>query len=171
MLNPSEMYRRKLTSADQAVSMIRSGERVYVHPGCAAPSVLTEALLQRASSLHDVEILHLLTFGKADYTLPQYDGHFRHNALFMGANVRESVGAGRADYTPIMLGEIEKLFCSGEMPLDVAAREQPAVQPAVVDQQDLCAVRGQHQPGRGDVSWSELVPRERRRSVREEHQY
>ena len=119
MLNPSEMYRRKLTSADQAVSMIRSGERVYVHPGCAAPSVLTEALLQRASSLHDVEILHLLTFGKADYTLPQYDGHFRHNALFMGANVRESVGAGRADYTPIMLGEIEKLFCSGEMPLDV----------------------------------------------------
>lgn len=119
MLNPSEMYRKKLVSADQAVSVIRSGERVYVHPGCAAPAVLTEALLKRASSLHDVEILHLLTFGKADYTLPQYDGHFRHNALFMGANVREAVGAGRADYTPIMLGEIEKLFCSGEMPLDV----------------------------------------------------
>jgi acyl-CoA hydrolase len=113
------MYRKKLISAAQAVSMIRSGDRVYVHPGCAAPAVLTEALLQRASSLHDVEILHLLTLGKADYTLPQYDGHFRHNALFMGANVREAVGAGRADYTPIMLGEIEKLFCSGEMPLDV----------------------------------------------------
>lgn len=118
MLNPSEMYRKKLTSADQAVSAIRSGDRVYVHPGCAAPAVLTEALLKRAPSLHDVEILHLLTFGKADYTLPQYDGHFRHNALFMGANVRDAVVAGRADYTPIMLGEIEKLFCSGEMPID-----------------------------------------------------
>jgi 4-hydroxybutyrate CoA-transferase len=118
VLNPSEMYRKKLTSADQAVGIIRSGDRVYVHPGCAAPAVLTEALLKRAPSLHDVEVLHLLTFGKADYTLPQYDGHFRHNALFMGANVREAVAAGRADYTPIMLGEIEKLFCSGEMAID-----------------------------------------------------
>ena len=118
MVNPSELYRSKLTSADQAVCMIRSGDRVYVHPGCAAPAVLTEALLKCAYSLHDVEILHLLTFGKADYTLPQYDGHFRHNALFMGANVREAVAAGRADYTPIKLGEIEALFCSGEMPID-----------------------------------------------------
>lgn len=118
MLTPGELYRKKLTSADQAVGVVRSGDRVYVHPGCAAPSVLTEALLNRAALLHDVEILHLLTFGKADYTLPQYDGHFRHNALFVGANVREAVGAGRADYTPIMLGEIEKLFCSGDLPLD-----------------------------------------------------
>lgn len=119
MLHPSELYRRKLTSADHAVGIIRSGDRVYVHPGCAAPAVLTEALLQRAPSLHDVEILHLLTFGKADYTQPQYDGHFRHNGLFLGSNVREAVAAGRADYTPILLGEIEKLFSSGELPLDV----------------------------------------------------
>jgi acyl-CoA hydrolase len=90
-----------------------------VHPGCAAPSALTEALLKRAPALHDVEMLHLLTFGKADYTLPQYDGHFRHNGLFLGSNVREAVAAGRADYTPIMLGEIERLFGTGELPLDV----------------------------------------------------
>jgi len=119
VLNPSELYRRKLTSADQAVGIIRSGDRVYVHPGCAAPAVLTEALLKRAPELHDVEILHLLTFGKADYTLPQYDGHFRHNGLFLGSNVREAVVAGRADYTPIMLSEIERLFSSGDLPLDV----------------------------------------------------
>jgi acyl-CoA hydrolase len=118
-MNWAEQYRQKLTSADQALEVIRSGYRVYVHPGCAAPTTLTDALLQRANLLHDVEILHLLHFGKADYTLPQYDGHFRHNGLFLGANVREAVAAGRADYTPIMLGEIEKLFCSGELPLDV----------------------------------------------------
>jgi len=120
VLSPSELYRKKLTSADQAVAMIRSGDRVFVHQGCAVPTMLTEALLKRAPSLYDVEILHMLTFGKAEYTLPQYDGHFRHNALFMGANVREAVAAGRADYTPIMLGEIEPLFTSGEMPIDVA---------------------------------------------------
>ncbi len=118
-MNWSELYRQKLTSAERAVEVIRSGDRVYVHPGCATPAVLTEALLDRAPSLSDVEIIHLLTFGKADYTLPQYDGHFRHNGLFLGANVRDAVAAGRADYTPIMLGEIEKLFLTGELPLDV----------------------------------------------------
>ena len=108
-----------MTTADRAVEIIRSGERVYVHPGCAAPSVLTDALLHGPRSLHDVEIVHMLTFGKADYTLPEYEGHFRHNGLFLGANVREAVAAGRADYTPILLSEIEGLFSSGEMPLDV----------------------------------------------------
>ena len=62
----------------------------------------------------------MLTLGSADYTLPEYEGHFRHNGLFLGPNVRPAVAAGRADYTPICLSEIEKLFWSGEMPLDVA---------------------------------------------------
>ena len=118
-MNPSELYRQKLKIAGRAVDAIRSGDRVYVHAGCATPAALTEALLERAGALHDVEIIHLLTFGKADYTLPQYDGHFRHNGLFLGANVREAVAAGRADYTPIMLSEIEQEFCSGRLPLDV----------------------------------------------------
>ena len=118
-MNWAEQYREKIVSAEQAIGFVRSGDRIYVHPGCAAPTTLTDALLQRAAGLHDVEILHLLTFGRADYTLPQYDGHFRHNGLFLGANVRNAVIEGRADYTPIMLSEIEALFCSGELPLDV----------------------------------------------------
>jgi 4-hydroxybutyrate CoA-transferase len=113
-----ELYYQKLMSAVRAVETIRSGERVYVHPGCATPAMLTDALLKRAPFLHDVELVHMLTFGKADYTLPEYDGHFRHNGLFLGENVREAVAAGRADYTPIFLGEIEELFSSGAMPLD-----------------------------------------------------
>lgn len=112
-------YQEKLRTADRAVEEIRSGDRVYVHPGCAVPEVLTEALRRRAPFLHDVELLHLLTLGRADYTLRQYDGHFRHNGLFLGSNVREAVADGRADYTPIMLSEIEALFASGEMPIDV----------------------------------------------------
>jgi|SRR5579871_773260 len=115
-----EPYRQKLTTAERAVEAVSSESRVYVHPGCAAPVLLTEALLRRAPALHDVELIHLLTFGKADYTLPEYDGHFRHNGLFLGSNVREAVNAGRADYTPIMLSEIEGLFSSGELPIDVA---------------------------------------------------
>jgi 4-hydroxybutyrate CoA-transferase len=117
-MSPSDLYRQKVTTAERAVEPIRSGERVWIHAGCAVPFALTDALLARASALHDVEIVHMLTFGKADYTLPRYEGHFRHNGLFLGANVRDAVADGRADYTPIFLSEIENLFTSGQMPLD-----------------------------------------------------
>lgn len=66
-----------------------------------------------------MEILHLHTEGTADYVRPEMAGHFRHNALFVGANVREAVNAGRADFTPVMLSEIPALFDS-KLSLDVA---------------------------------------------------
>ena len=61
----------------------------------------------------------MMTLGSADYTKPEYAGVFRHSGLFLGENVREAVAAGRADYTPIFLSEIEGLFVSGALPLDV----------------------------------------------------
>jgi len=114
-----ELYAQKLRTADQAVELINSGNRVYIHPGCATPTVLVDAFLRRAAGLCDVEIVHLLTLGHADYTLPQYGGRIRHNALFVGANVRDAVVHGHADYTPIHLSEVERLFSSGELPIDV----------------------------------------------------
>jgi 4-hydroxybutyrate CoA-transferase len=113
-------FREKLTTAERAVERVSSGDRVYVHPGCAEPETLVSALLKRADQLSNVEIVHLLTFGNADYVKPEYRGHFRHNALFIGSNVREAVTEGRADYTPIFLCEIERLFTSGQLPLDGA---------------------------------------------------
>jgi acyl-CoA hydrolase len=113
-------FREKLTTAERAVELVSSGDRVYVHPGCAEPETLVSALLKRADQLSNVEIVHLLTFGNADYVKPEYRGRFRHNALFIGSNVREAVTEGRADYTPIFLCEIERLFTSGQLPLDGA---------------------------------------------------
>jgi acyl-CoA hydrolase len=116
----SGKFRHKVVSAERAVEIVRSGDRIWVQEGNATPEPLLEALLERANDLRDVEIVHMLTLGKAGYTLPEYAGHFRHNGLFLGQNVRPAVAAGRADYTPIYLSEIERLFWSGEMPLDVA---------------------------------------------------
>src|SRR4051794_34734480 len=73
----------------------------------------------RAPELFDVELVHMKTLGEAEYTRPEYARHFRHRGLFLGDNVREAVAAGRADYTPIFLSEIEGLFESGQLPLDV----------------------------------------------------
>ncbi len=113
-------YVSKVQTASEALLRVQSGMRVYIHPGCAEPETLVEALIDRAPRLRDVEIVHILTAGGADYVAPEMAGHFRHNAMFIGPNVREAINDGRADYTPIYLSEIEGLFESGTMPLDVA---------------------------------------------------
>ncbi len=113
-------YKSKLRTADEAVKVIQSGQRVYVHPGCAMPEVLVEAMCGRHSELENVEVIHLLTVGKSSYSNPEMEGHFRHNALFIGKNMREAVNDGRADFTPIFLSEIPGLFYRGILPIDVA---------------------------------------------------
>jgi acyl-CoA hydrolase len=118
-MNWRKEYQGKCVGAAQALEAVHSGERIWVQSGCGTPSVLLDALVARAADLRDVEIVHMKTLGIAEYTKPQYAGHFRHSGLFLGENVREAVCAGRADYTPIFLSEIEGLFLSGAMPLDV----------------------------------------------------
>jgi acyl-CoA hydrolase len=115
----SEDCQRKRMSAAQALEAVTSGARVWIQSGCGTPSVLVDALVARAASLRNVEIIHMKTLGAADYTRPEYEGHFRHRGLFLGDNVREAVCNGRADYTPIFLSEIEGLFETGALPLDV----------------------------------------------------
>src|ERR1700739_2053958 len=116
-------YKKRLKTADEALAWVKSGMRVYIQPGCAEPETLVEALIRRAPELFDVEIVHMLTMGCAPYVAPEMAGHFRHNAMFIGANVRQAIDDGRADYTPIYLSEIEGLFESGQMPIDVALIE------------------------------------------------
>lgn len=115
-----DQYRNKLVTVKEAVACVESGMRVYIHPGCAEPEALVEALMERAPYVKDVEIVHLLTLGTSPYCDEAMAPSFRHNALFAGGNVREAIKAGRADYTPIFLSEVEALFESGEMAIDVA---------------------------------------------------
>ncbi|HEX4037305.1 MAG TPA: acetyl-CoA hydrolase/transferase C-terminal domain-containing protein [Acidobacteriaceae bacterium] len=112
-------YRARCTTAEDALQAVTPGGRVWIQSGCGTPSTLVKALVARAPELRDVEIVHMMTLGSADYTRPEYAGVFRHRGMFLGANVREAVAAGRADYTPIFLSEIEGLFTSGALPLDV----------------------------------------------------
>lgn len=109
----------RVASADLAVQAIHSGDRVYVQGGCATPVPLLAALASRAPDLRDVEVVSLHTEGPAPHTDPAVEGHIRHNALFIGANVRTAVNEGRADFTPVFLSDIPGLFRS-TMPIDVA---------------------------------------------------
>jgi 4-hydroxybutyrate CoA-transferase len=116
-------YKKKLMTADDALACVKSGMRVYIQPGCAEPETLVESLMRRAPEVCDVEIVHMMTMGAAPYVAPEMAGHFRHNAVFIGSNVRDAINDGRADYTPIYLSEIEGLFESGAMPINVALIE------------------------------------------------
>jgi 4-hydroxybutyrate CoA-transferase len=116
----NEAFRRKVMSADEAVKVIRSGDHVWVHAGCNSPLELTHAMTARAAELEGVEVTHLMVLGKAEYAAPEHARSFRHRAVFTGANVREAVADGRADYVPIFLSEIPRLINSGLQPVDVA---------------------------------------------------
>ena len=110
----------KYVTAAEAVQHIRSGMRVYVQGQAATPQVLLEALAARADQLENVETVHLHLEGDAPFAKPECAKAFRPNAFFVGSNLRAAVSEGRADYTPIFLSEIPRLFREGVMPLDAA---------------------------------------------------
>lgn len=107
-------------SAQEAVKVVKTGDRVFLHGMAAAPLVLTQALVERADELRNVEIVHLHVEGPAPYADPKYKDSFFANNLFVGANVRQAVNDGRADYVPVFLSEIPRMLRTGVLPVDVA---------------------------------------------------
>lgn len=108
----------KTVSAAEAVADIRSGDQVYLHGAAATPSVLLDALVARSAVLTDVGIIHLHAEGPGPHLAPAMAGHFRHRALFIGPNARAAISEGRADYVPVFLSDVPRLFDTGLQPLD-----------------------------------------------------
>jgi acyl-CoA hydrolase/GNAT superfamily N-acetyltransferase len=108
------------TTAEKALEQLHNGARVFIGSGCAVPRRLVSALAALGPHVYDVEIIHILTFGDAPYARRDLLKNFRHNAFFIGPNVREAVNEGIADYTPIFLSEIPALFRQKRMHLHAA---------------------------------------------------
>jgi 4-hydroxybutyrate CoA-transferase len=125
----------RTVSAEEAVSAIQSGNRVYIHSVAAAPPRLIRAMTARAGDLRVVEIVQLHTEGDAPYAAPECARSFRVNSVFVGPNLRSAVQEGRADYLPVFLSEVPKLFRSGILPLDVAL-----VQVSPPDRHGFCSL-------------------------------
>mgnify|MGYP006289421479 CR=1 FL=1 len=113
-------YKAKLRTAEEAVGFIKSGDRVYYGGNAAIPQTLVRALSERRAELEDVQLNHVLLLGEDPLSDPEMAGHFRHNSLFVGPADRKAVNDGRADYVPIFLYMIPRLFTDRVVPVDVA---------------------------------------------------
>lgn len=107
-------------SAQEAVKLVNSHERVFIQGGTATPQLLVNALAQRHAELKDVEIVHLHTEGYAPYVNPEYKEAFHVNAFFVGRNIRPYINHEHVQYVPVFLSEVPLLFRSGALAPDVA---------------------------------------------------
>lgn len=114
-----EVYESKLTTADEALNLIKSGDRVVIQHACGEPSYLVSEMVRKAEQYENVEIVHMVSMGKAEYCAPGMEKHFRHNALFVGGSTRKAVEEGRADFTPCFFSDVPKFFTDGTLPVDV----------------------------------------------------
>ena len=115
-----EYYASRTVSAAEAAGKIQSGWRLATAHATGSPETLVNALVDRADSLRNVEIVHMVAMSKGKYCEPQYKDNFRHVAIFAGGISRDAIRDGRADYVPRFFSEIPSLFTDGSLPLDAA---------------------------------------------------
>ena len=111
-------YNLKYTTAEEAVKIVKSGDRLHWPCVAAAPELLIQALVARAPELQNVHITHLYTEGYADYVLPQYADNFHLDSFFVGGNVRKATQTGYADYIPCSLSDTARIIRDGFQPTD-----------------------------------------------------
>ena len=107
-------------SATEALSVLKSGDNVFIQTAAAAPQQLIYAMTEKGRSLENVSVYHLHTEGAAPYSAEGMAKHFNVHCFFIGANMRESVNKGIADYIPVFMSEVPYLFRRGIIKINVA---------------------------------------------------
>lgn len=114
------MYSNKIITAEEAAKLIPSNSRVVLGHAAGTPIDVVKEMTAHKENYENVEIVHMLSLGSGDYMKEEMAGHFRHNALFVGANSRDALKRGQGDYTPCFFNEVPTLFLEGILPVDVA---------------------------------------------------
>lgn len=130
-----EIYKKRLKSGKVALRHLKSGRRIFIGSGCAEPGHLVELLSEVAGKLSDADVVQVMSLGTAPYLHAELKNNFRHSAFFVGPEVKKAIDEQRADYTPIYLSEVPRLFQSGMIVNDVAL-----VQVATPDDHGFCSL-------------------------------
>ncbi|ULQ55741.1 4-hydroxybutyrate CoA-transferase [Flavihumibacter rivuli] len=139
-------------SPAEALSVIQSGNRVFIHGSAQTPSFMMQHLALQKDRLRNVELVNISVYGDMVVDKPEYQGHFHINSLFVSASIRDAVKEGRADYVPVFLSEIPELFKQGILPLDVAI-----VQVSVPDRHGYCSLGVSVDIARSAVNTAKIV--------------
>ncbi|MCK9206006.1 MAG: 4-hydroxybutyrate CoA-transferase [Salinivirgaceae bacterium] len=112
----------KFVSAQEAVKVIKTGDRIHIHSVACAPQKLIEAMCERGRNreFKNVKIQHLHTEGPAPYASKEFEGVFQLQSFFVGHNVRQDTQEGYADYIPVFLHETQRLIREGYTKVNVA---------------------------------------------------
>ncbi len=111
---------QKVSSPQEAVACISSGQRLFVHGGAATPIALLDALYERRAELENVELIHLHLMGDIPYDRKDFKKSFRVANLFVGPNARGGLDYECEDYLPYFLSEMPQLFRQKKRPVDAA---------------------------------------------------
>ncbi|MBK9337744.1 MAG: acetyl-CoA hydrolase/transferase family protein [Lewinellaceae bacterium] len=147
-MNPLLPY----VSAEEALSVIQSGQRVYVHGSACTPTNLLRLLAARKNELRNVELVFISLYGEVFVDQPDCADAFHINAMFVSAPVRKAVNEGHGDYIPVFLSEIPELFKRGILPIDVAL-----VQVSPPDKHGYCSLGPSVDIARTAVNTARLV--------------
>ncbi len=129
------MIKEAFVSAQEAVKLVKSGMRVFIHGSAATPVHIIKALQHRYEDLKNVELVSITTLGNINFNKPQYRDHFFINSLFVSANTRSVVNSDQGDYVPVFLSQIPQLFKTNILPIDVAI-----IQVSPPDQHGYCTL-------------------------------
>ena len=110
----------KYSGIEEALRLVESGNRVFIHGSAATPVYLIKALQARHTELSDVELVSITNMGDIDFDKPEYRKSFFFNSLFVSANTRSVANSNDGDYVPVFLSQIPQLFRKKILPVDVA---------------------------------------------------
>lgn len=122
-------------TAEEALSLVQSNQRIFFHGSACTPNYLISELAKQAHRLRDVEVVSITVQGEVEIAKPEYRDSFYINSLFVSAPVREAVNSDRGDFVPVFLSEIPILFKNNILPLDVAI-----IQVSPPDQHGYCSL-------------------------------
>jgi acyl-CoA hydrolase len=123
------------TQATEALQIIQSGQRIFIHGSACTPTFMLQKLAEQAPRLKDVELVSISLYGDIEVDKPTYAAHFHMNSLFVSGSIRQAVNEGRGDYVPVFLSEIPELFKRNILPIDVAI-----VSVSVPDKHGFCSL-------------------------------
>ncbi|MBI1781132.1 MAG: acetyl-CoA hydrolase/transferase family protein [Sphingobacteriales bacterium] len=130
------MYQRvEYVSPEEALKVVESGNRLFVHGSAQTPKYLLHNLAKQSDRLKDVELVFITVQGDIEVDKPEYEENFHINCMFVSSSVRKAVNEGRGDFIPVFLSDIPDLFKKGILPIDVAL-----IQVSPPDQHGYCSL-------------------------------